>query len=55
MREEFERVRETGSFPDIKLTITTRNQRFYYSDLYLSDAQAKALAQFYGVERGMNP
>lgn len=55
VREEFERVRETGSFPDIKLTVTTRNQRFYYSDLYLSDAQAKALAQFYGVERGMNP
>lgn len=55
VREQFERAQKTGSFPDIKCTVTTRNQRFYYSDLYLSDAQAKALAQFYGVERGMNP
>ena len=55
VRELFDRTRENGSFPDIKCTITTRNQRFYYSDWYLRDAQAKSLAQFYGVERGMNP
>ena len=55
VRELFDRACESGSFPDIKRTVTTRNQRFYYSDLYLRDAQAKSLAQFYGVERGMNP
>ena len=30
-------------------------QPLYYSDWYLSEAQGKALAQWYGVEKGLNP
>ncbi len=55
VRELFKHAQDAGSFPDIKLTVTTHNQHFYYSDLYLTDPQAKALAEFYGVERSMNP
>ena len=33
----------------------TKDEVFYYSTLYLSDAQGASLAQWYGVERGMNP
>lgn len=51
----FDRVRETGSFKDIKATATSQGETFYYSDIYLSDAQAKSLAEWYGVEKGMNP
>ena len=54
-KQLFERAQEAGSFPDIKVTVTSVGQWYFYSDLYLRDAQAKALAEFYGVERQRNP
>lgn len=54
-RRVFEEVRQAGSFEDIHETKTTKDEIFYYSTLYLSDAQGASLAQWYGVERGMNP
>lgn len=54
-KQLFARTQEAGSFPDIKVTVTSIGQWYFYSDLYLRDAQAKALAEFYGVERQRNP
>lgn len=54
-REVFEKVRGTESFKDIHETHTSTGVTYYYSDMYLSEAQAKSLAQWYGVERAMNP
>ena len=53
--EVFEQVKASGAFPDICMTRTSRGEAYFYSNLYLSDAQGKALAEWYGVERGMNP
>lgn len=54
-RKVFEEVVASGSFGDIKQTATSFGTPYFYSDLYLSEAQAASLAQWYGVERGMNP
>lgn len=51
----FKRVQESEAFEDIHETRTSVGSRYYYSTLYLSDAQGKALAQWHGVDRGMNP
>lgn len=51
----FARVQESEAYEDIHETRTSMNQRYFYSTLYLSDAQGKALAEWYGVEKGMNP
>ena len=51
----FDEVVATGSFNDIKQTATSFGTPYFYSDMYLSEAQAASLAQWYGVERGMNP
>lgn len=51
----FDEVVATGSFNDIKQTATSFGTPYFYSDMYLSEAQAGSLAQWYGVERGMNP
>lgn len=48
-------VTESGSFKDIRMTRTSTGAPYFYSDLYLSEAQGKALAEWYGVERGKNP
>ena len=34
---------------------TSLDETFFYSTRFLSDAQGKALAEFYGVEKGRNP
>lgn len=51
----FDLVRESGSFEDIKMVRTSLNEPFFYSTWYLSDAQGAALAEWYGVEKGINP
>lgn len=51
----YEQVKSSGTFADICMTRTSRGEAYFYSNLYLSDAQGKALAEWYGVERGMNP
>lgn len=53
--EVFEQVQQSGSFDDIHMVRTSMNEPYFYSTLYLSDAQGKALAEWYGVEKGMNP
>lgn len=53
--EVYKQVIESGSFKDIHVVSTSFGVPYYYSDLYLSEAQAKSLAQWYGVERAANP
>ena len=51
----FEKATASGAFGDLAVTRTSMDEAYYYSTLYLSDAQARALAEWYGVEKGMNP
>ena len=51
----FEDTVAGGSFKDIHITYTSTKVPYFYSDIYLSEAQAASLAQWYGVERGLNP
>lgn len=54
-RRIFNEVVASGAFSDIHKVKTTFGTPYYYSDLYLSEAQATSLAQWYGVERNANP
>ena len=54
-RRAFDEAVSSGSFPDIHEVRTSYGTPYYYSDLYLSEAQAASLAQWDGVERGANP
>lgn len=54
-REVFGKVQEAGSFNDIHEVHASNGVAFYYSDLYLSEAQAKSLAEWAAVERQRNP
>lgn len=51
----YERVVQSDSFSDIQMVRTSLGTPYFYSTLYLSDAQGKALAEWYGVEKGLNP
>lgn len=51
----FESIGEEEAFADIHSCKTSLNETFFYSTRFLSDAQGKALAEFYGVEKGRNP
>lgn len=53
--ELFERAMEDEAYADIQLTQTSLNESYFYSTRHLSDAQGKALAEWYGVEKGRNP
>lgn len=48
-------VRESEKFPDIASCDASNGDVYFYSSDYLSEAQAKALAEYYSVERWMNP
>jgi hypothetical protein len=48
-------VRESEKFPDIASCDASNGDVYFYSSDYLSGAQAKALAEYYSVERWMNP
>ena len=47
-------VRESGEHPDIERVAATKGDVYFYSTDYLSHAQAKALAQWYSVEKPLN-
>lgn len=51
----FDQVVADGSFPDIHEVRASNGVVNYYSSLYLSDAQAQALAEWYEVEKPQNP
>ena len=48
-------VQESEKFPDIASCSASNGDAYFYSSDYLSEAQAKALAESYSVERWMNP
>ena len=48
-------VQESEKFPDIASCSASNDDVYFYSTDYLSAAQAKALAEYYSVERWMNP
>ena len=48
-------VQESEKFPDIASCSASNDDVYFYSTDYLSEAQAKALAEYYSVERWMNP
>lgn len=50
----FRQVEESGDYPDIKQCSASNGDVYYYSTDYLSTAQAKALAEWYSVERAQN-
>lgn len=54
-REIFEEARGEDVFGDIEVCEDSEGEEFYYSTRYLSAAQGKALAEWYGVEKGRNP
>lgn len=54
-REVFAKTVETGSFKDIHETRASNGRTYFYSDIYLSEAQARSLAEWYGVEQQRNP
>ncbi len=47
-------MQESGAYPDIKTCGASNGDQYFYSTDYLSDAQAKALAEWYSVERYMS-
>ena len=50
----FRQLEESGDYPDIKECSASNGDVYYYSTDYLSTAQAKALAEWYSVEKAMN-
>ena len=51
----FEQTIGDEDLTDICITKTSLGESYFYSRKYLSDAQGKALAEWYGVEKGRNP
>lgn len=47
-------VQESGAYPDVQACEASNGDQYFYSTDYLSTAQAKALAEWYSVERYMN-
>ena len=54
-REVYQKTIATSSFKDIHETHASNGRTYYYSDMYLSEAQARSLAEWYGVEQQRNP
>lgn len=54
IEQVWQAVQESGSYPDIKTCGASNGDQYFYSADYLSDAQAKALAEWYSVERYMS-
>lgn len=54
IEQVWQAVQESGAYPDIKTCGASNGDQYFYSTDYLSDAQAKALAEWYSVERYMN-
>lgn len=54
IEQVWQAVQESGAYPDIKTCGASNGDQYFYSTDYLSDAQAKALAEWYSVERYMS-
>ena len=54
IEQVWQAVQESGAYPDIKACGASNGDQYFYSTDYLSDAQAKALAEWYSVERYMS-
>lgn len=52
--QTWQAMQESGTYPDIKTCSASNGEEYFYSTDYLSDAQAKALAEWYSVERYMH-
>ncbi len=52
--EAFEQAQKHEAYQDIHECYASNKDHYYYSDRYLSKAQAEALAEFYSVERIRN-
>ena len=50
----FETVQASGAYPDIARVTATNGDVYFYSTDFLSPAQARALAQWYSVEKPLN-
>lgn len=50
----FQEVSASGDYPDIARVVATNGDVYFYSTDFLSPAQARALAQWYSVEKPMN-
>ncbi len=48
-------TQETNLYPDIKSCTASNGDVYFYSDKYLDENYAKALAEYYSVERYMSP
>lgn len=48
-------TQETNLYPDIKSINASNGDVYFYSDTYLTEDYAKSLAEYYSVERWMNP
>lgn len=51
----YERALNDEVYADIEMTKTSLNESFFYSTRFLSPAQARALAEWHGVEKFRNP
>ena len=54
IEQVWQAVQESGAYPDIKTCGASNGDQYFYSTDYLSDAQARALAEWYSVERYMS-
>ena len=52
--QAWQAVQESDAYSDIRTCTASNGERYFYSSDHLSDAQAKALAEWYSVERYMN-
>ena len=52
--DAFHEAQESGDYPDIQTCSASNGDTYFYSTLYLSPAQAKALAQWISVEKKAN-
>ena len=52
--DAFHEAQESGDYPDIQTCSASNGDTYFYSTLYLSPAQAKALAQWLSVEKKAN-
>lgn len=51
----YARALDDEAYADIEVTETSLNESFFYSTRFLSPAQARALAEWHGVEKFRNP
>lgn len=54
-RKVFGEVSGDAVFKDIHMVRASNNKEYYYSDLYLTEAEAASLAEWYEVEKPANP